>query len=96
MIARDERTRVVAGVKPRQPRPGGARREQAIEKPPPTSRAGRIAALVVALLVIAAAVTAIVLSMQPSGKVQLQTGSFSTDAQTAVQQLSTLIQNNSS
>jgi serine/threonine protein kinase len=96
VIARDERTRVVSGVKPRQPRPGQVRREQPPEKPPPPSRAGRIAALVVALLVIAAAVTAIVLALQPSGKVQLQTGSFSTDAQTAVQQLSTLIQNNSS
>jgi serine/threonine-protein kinase len=96
VIARDERTRVVSGVKPRQPRPGQVRREQPPEKPPPSSRAGRIAALVVALLVIAAAVTAIVLALQPSGKVQLQTGSFSTDAQTAVQQLSTLIQNNSS
>jgi serine/threonine-protein kinase len=96
VIARDEHTRVVSGVKPRQPRPGQVRREQPPEKPPPSSRAGRIAALVVALLVIAAAVTAIVLALQPSGKVQLQTGSFSTDAQTAVQQLSTLIQNNSS
>jgi len=96
VIARDERTRVVSGVKPRQPRPGQVRREQPPEKPPPSSRTGRITALVVALLVIAAAVTAIVLAVQPSGKVQLQTGSFSTDAQTAVQQLSTLIQNNSS
>jgi serine/threonine protein kinase len=96
VIARDERTRVVSGVKPRQPRPGQVRREQPPEKPPPSSRAGRITALVVALLVLAAAVTAIVLALQPSGKVQLQTGSFSTDAQTAVQQLSTLIQNNSS
>jgi serine/threonine protein kinase len=96
VIAHDERTRVVEGVRPRQPRPGQVRREQPQERPPPASRAGRIAALVVAVLVIAAAVTAIVLAVQPSGKVQLQTGSFSTDAQTAVQQLSTLIQNNSS
>jgi eukaryotic-like serine/threonine-protein kinase len=96
VIARDQRTRVTSGVKARQPRPGGARREQPAEKPPPASRGARIAALLVALVVITAAVIAIVLSLQPSGKVQLQTGSFSTDAQTAVQQLSTLIQNNSS
>jgi hypothetical protein len=95
VIDRDERTRVATGVTPRQPRPGQARREPPPEKPP-SSRAGRLGALIVALLVIAAAVAAIVLSLQPSGKVQLQTGSFSTDTQTAVQQLSTLIQNNSS
>jgi serine/threonine-protein kinase len=93
VVARDERTRVAVGVTPRQPRPGVARREQPPQTPPP-SRAGRIAALLVALLIVAAAIAAILLSIQPSGKVQLHPGPFSSDFTTALDQLNALIAGN--
>jgi hypothetical protein len=95
VIARDERTRVAVGVTPRQPRQGVARRE-----PPPQtaphSNTGRIAALLVALVIVAAAVVAIVLSIQPSGKVQLHPGGFSGDFQSVLTQLNSLIDANTS
>jgi serine/threonine protein kinase len=95
VVARDQRTRVGAGVTPRQPRPGVARREQPPQTAPP-SRAGRIAALIVALLIVAAAIAAILLSIQPSSKVQLHPGPFSSDFTTALDQLNALIAGNTS
>jgi eukaryotic-like serine/threonine-protein kinase len=95
VIARDQRTRVAAGVTPRQPRQGVARREpQQQQQPPPRNNAGRIAAALVALVIIAAAVVAIVLSIQPSGKVQLHPSGFSGDFQSVLSQLNSLIDAN--
>ena len=95
VLARDERTRVAVGVTPRQPRQGVARREPA-QQTPPHSNAGRIAALLVALVIVAAAVVAIVLSIQPSGKVQLHPSGYSGDFQSVLSQLNSLIDANTS
>ncbi len=96
VVARDQRTRVAVGVTPRQPRQGVARREpqQQQQPPPPRNNAGRIAALLVALVIVAAAVVAIVLSIQPSGKVQLRPSGFSGDFQSVLSQLNSLIDAN--
>jgi hypothetical protein len=96
VLARDERTRVAVGVTPRQPRQGVARREAPPQQTPPHSNAGRIAALLVGLVIIAAAVVAIVLSIQPSGKVQLHPSGYSGDFQSVYSQLNSLIDANTS
>ena len=95
VVARDERTRVAVGVTPRQPRQGAARREPRPQATP-RSNTGRIAALLVALVIVAAAVVAIVLSIQPSGKVQLHPGGFSGGFQSVLSQLTSLIDANTS
>ena len=62
----------------------------------PHSNTGRIAALLVALVIVAAAVVAIVLLIQPSGKVQLHPGGFSGGFQSVLSQLTSLIDANTS
>jgi len=107
-IATDDRTRPLGGgaarpgatvVTPRQPRPGAPRGvgEPADDRHrPPARRAPgnrRLAAVAIGLLVIAAAVIAIVLALQPSNHVHLQS-SFGHSAQTVINQLTQLIQTN--
>jgi serine/threonine-protein kinase len=103
-IARDERTRVahddrtrVAGVTPRQPRQGQPRREPAPEPEPSPVRTRRIAAALIAGLLIAVVIIVVALSLQSNGTVQLQhPGTFSKSFPTALQQLTNLINSNTS
>ena len=93
--AREDRTRVA--VAQRQPRPGPPARRAVTAAPPRrVSPTGRIAAVVIGGLVVAAAITAILLSLQTSTKVQLQPHYSTTDAGTAITQLTQVIANNSS
>ena len=94
----DERTRVShgGGVTPRQPRQGQPRREVLPEPEPSPVRGRRIAAAVAAAVLIAVIAVVIALSLQSSGSVQLQTGSWSKQFLNALQQLTNLINNNTS
>jgi serine/threonine-protein kinase len=97
-VAHDERTRVAGGVTPRQPRLGQPRNEAPPEAEPPSPvRARRIAAVIGAVAVVIVVVVVVVLSLQSNNTVQLQhPGTFSRDFSTALQQLTTLIDNNTS
>jgi serine/threonine-protein kinase len=94
----DQRTRVShgGGVTPRQPRQGQPRREVMPEPEASPVRGRRIAAAVAAAVLIAVIAVVIALSLQSSGSVQLQTGSWSKQFHNALQQLTNLIDNNTS
>jgi serine/threonine protein kinase len=94
--APDERTRV-AGVTPRQPRPGQPRQQPQPEPQSSPVRARRIAAALVAAAIIIVVVVVIVLSVQSNGTVQLQNpAGFSNHFQDALQQLTNLVNSNTS
>jgi serine/threonine-protein kinase len=94
----DERTRVShgGGVTPRQPRQGQPRREVLPELERSPVRGRRIAAAVVAAVLIAVIAVVVALSLQSSGSVQLQRGSWSRQFPNTLQQLTDLIDNNTS
>jgi serine/threonine-protein kinase len=97
-VEHDERTRVShgGGVTPRQPRQGQPRREVLPEPEPSPVRGRRIAAAVAAAVLIAVIAVVIALSLQSSGSVQLQHGSWSKQFPSALQQLTNLIDSNTS
>jgi eukaryotic-like serine/threonine-protein kinase len=95
-VSRDDRTRV-GSVAARQPRPGQPRRDPAPEPEPTPVRSRRIAAALIAVAVAAVVVIVIVLSLQSNGSVQLQhPGTFSKRFPNALQQLTNLINSNTS
>ena len=92
----DERTRV-AGVTPRQPRSGQPRPQPQPEPQSSPVRARRIAAALVAAAIIIVVVVVIVLSVQSNGTVQLQNPpGFSNHFADALQQLTNLLNSNTS
>jgi eukaryotic-like serine/threonine-protein kinase len=97
VVVPQDRTRVAsAAVVPRQPRAGEGRRPAQASVPPPApSRAGRIAALAIGVIIVAAATAAIVLALQSSGPTIHLQHHFSSNSQTLIQQLSTLVATNS-
>ncbi len=95
-VSGDDRTRV-ASVAPRQPRTGQPRREPAAEPAPAPNQRRRLAAALIALALVVIVVVVVVLSLHSNGTVQLQhPGTFSKNFGTALQQLTTLITNNTS
>ncbi|MGD1051786.1 MAG: protein kinase [Solirubrobacteraceae bacterium] len=98
VVEHDERTRVSqrGSVTPRQPRQGQPRREVVPEPEPSPVRNRRIAAAVAAAVLIAVIAVVVALSLQSGGSVQLQHGPWSKQFQGALQQLTNLIDNNTS
>ena len=95
-VSRDDRTRV-GSVAARQPRPGQPRREAAPEPEPTPVRSRRIAAVLIAAAVVVVVVIVVVLSLQSGGSVQLQhPDTFSKSFPNALQQLTNLINSNTS
>ncbi len=89
-------TRVSAGVTPRQPRAGAPRHQPAPEPLADPVRSRRLAAALIAVLLVAIVVVVIVISLQSGSTVLLQHGSFSHNFNNALQQLTDLINNNTS
>jgi len=97
MVSTGDRTRVSAGVSARQPRPGQPRREPAPEPEPSPVRNRRIAAALIAVVLVAIVAVVVALSLQSNGTVQLQhPGTFSRSFPGALQQLTNLINSNTS
>ena len=97
MIARDAARRASPSASRRaQPRQGVARREPRQQQRAAAAQQHRVASRrsLVALVIVAAAVVAIVLSIQPSAKVQLHPSGFSGDFQSVLSQLNSLIDAN--
>jgi len=96
-VAHDERTRPAGGVTPRQPRQGQPRREPEPEPEHSPVRNRRIAAAAIAAVLVAVVVVVIVLSLQSNATVVLlHPDHFSKNFQDALQQLTDLINSNTS
>jgi serine/threonine-protein kinase len=89
-------TRVSAGVTPRQPRAGQPRQQPPPEPVADRVRTRRLAAALIALLLVAIVVVVLVISLQSGSTVLLQHGGFSHNFNNALQQLTDLINNNTS
>ncbi|MGA3362806.1 MAG: protein kinase [Solirubrobacteraceae bacterium] len=97
-VVPEERTRVAAPLTPRQPRQGQPRREAPPESEPPSPiRNRRIVAGLIAAVVVAVVVVVVVLSLQSNGTVELMhPATFSRNFSKALQQLTNLINSNTS
>jgi len=94
-VADADRTRV-ASVTPRQPRQGQPRREPPEQRPAPKPRVGRIAAALAAVAVIVIVIVVVVVSTQGSAQVQLQKTPWAKTFDGSYNQLTQLINENSS
>jgi serine/threonine-protein kinase len=96
-VAHDERTRPAGGVTPRQPRQGQPRREPEPEPERSPVRNRRIAAVAIAVVLVAVLVVVVVLSLQSNATVVLlHPDRFSRNFSNALQQLTDLINSNTS
>jgi hypothetical protein len=96
-VTPDERSRPAGAVTPRQPRQGQPRREPEPEPEHSPVRNRRIAAAAIAAVLVAVVVVVIVLSLQSNATVVLlHPDHFSKNFQDALQQLTDLINSNTS